>query len=164
MSAHPTTDFTVNAVLCDSAVTAEGKVYIQGGGWNILGTNGFPFNQPRIGLAVVVGIPYTATNQNHRFSVELEGEDSQLLPLSSPPADDPTGEPQMAIEAQFNIGRPPHIQPGDAQTIPFAINFDQLRFESPGAFAFVMKIDGREVERLVFRVMLPVGMVTTPGR
>jgi hypothetical protein len=41
-------DFQVDAVLCDSAVTADGKLYIQRGGWNLLGAESFPFRQSRI--------------------------------------------------------------------------------------------------------------------
>jgi Family of unknown function (DUF6941) len=48
--------------------------------------------------------------------------------------------------------------PGDAQTIPMAVNLDQLRFDVPGAYSFVIEIDGTEVERLIFRVTLPVGL------
>ena len=154
------TGFTVNAVLCDSAVTADGKLFLQGGGWDVLTANGFPFQQPRIGLGAVVAIPYTATNQNHRFSLELVSEDGQ--PVHVRPA--PSGEEgPNVVDAQFNIGRPPHLQPGDSQSIAFAVNLDQLRFDGPGSFAFIVKIDRTEVERLPFRVMLPRGMATVAG-
>jgi hypothetical protein len=150
-------DFSVNAILCDSAVTAEGKLYVQGGGWSVLGTTTFPFHQPRISLGVVVAVPYTATNQNHTLKIYLEGEDGQRISVGAA-TEQLDGQAPACVEARFNLGRPPTIQPGDAQTIPMAINLDQLRFDAPGAYSFVIEIDGTEVERLIFRVTLPVGL------
>lgn len=153
--------FSVDAMLCDSAATADGKLYVQGGGWNMLGTTSFPLQQSRIGLAVVIGVPYTATNQNHRLNIHLEHEDGRKIPLGSPSrAERPADEsPADCIGGQFNIGRPTTIQPGDAQFLPFAINLDQLRFDAPGGYAFVIQIDGDEVKRLAFRVTSPSAML-----
>ena len=39
-----------------------------------------------------------------------------------------------------------------------AVNLDQLRFDAPGAYSFVIEIDGTEGEGLIFRVTLPVGL------
>jgi hypothetical protein len=151
-------EFSVNAILCDSATTAEGKLYVQGGGWSMLGTTLFPFQQPRISLGIVVAVPYTATNQNHTLRIYLVGEDGQRISFGGASTEQPDGEVPGSIEARFNLGRPPTIQPGDAQTIPMAVNLDQLRFDAPGAYSFVIEIDGTEVERLIFRVTLPVGL------
>lgn len=156
MALHAT-GFTVNAILCDSAATAEGKLYLQGGGWSVLGTTSFPFQQPRMSLGVVVAVPYTATNQNHTLRIYLEDEDGQRISLGAP-TEKLDEQVPACIDARFNVGRPPTIQPGDAQTIPMAVNLDQLRFDTPGAYSFVIEIDGAEVERLIFRVTLPVGM------
>ncbi len=150
-------EFTVNAILCDSAATAEGKLYIQGGGWSMLGTTSFPFQQSRISLGIVVSVPYNATNHNHTLQIYLESEDGQRISFGAP-TKQLDGQVPGCIEARFNLGRPPTIQPGDAQTIPMAVNLDQLRFEAPGAYSFVIKIDGTEVQRLMFRVTLPVGL------
>lgn len=153
---HDPGTFTIDAMLCDSAVVAEGKLYVQGAGWNMLSTPQFPFVQSRIGLAVVIGVPYTETNREHRLHVRLESEDGAQLPLG-PPVTDPEqpGGAQRAtgVGAQFNVGRPAVLQPGDRQNLPFAINLDQLGFETAGAYSFVLTIDGDEVNRLAFRVL-----------
>jgi hypothetical protein len=145
-------EFAVNALVCDSAVVAEGKVYVQGGGWNMMVAQQFPFVQSRISLAVVVSVPYTVTNQNHLLEIRLENEDQ--VPISVGPPVEKDGEIQRPtrVGAQFNVGRPPVLQPGDAQPLPFAVNFDQLQFTSPGAYSFVITIDGTEIQRLPFRV------------
>jgi len=118
---------------------------------------------------VLLGIPYTATNQNHTLSIRLEDEDGQRIPLRSSAdqerrnEDQPAGQDQPGLNAQFNVGRPATIQPGDAQILPFAVNLDQLRFDAPGAYSFVIDIDDVEVKRLIFRVMLPVSMLRAAG-
>ncbi|GEL47391.1 hypothetical protein CHO01_25070 [Cellulomonas hominis] len=153
-SRNAITEFTVTGWLCDSAVSAEGKLYVQGGGWNMLHLPAFPANLPRIGIALSVAVPYSATNQNHKLTIHLEAEDGQQLPLGAPApgAGDALGAP-MAIEAQFQMGRPPGIMPGDAQLIPFALNIDGYPLEKPGLFAFVVSIDGTEMHRLHFRAI-----------
>lgn len=156
MPTNPT-GFTVDAILCDSAVTADGKLYVQGGGWNMLGTSTFPFHQPRIGLGVVIGIPYTATNRNHTLTIHLENEDGARVSLSSASEEGEAEPATTTVQAQFNIGRPPTLQSGDAQTLPFALNVDQLRFESPGSYSVVIEIDSEEIERLTFRILSTVG-------
>jgi hypothetical protein len=152
--------FSIDAMLCDSAVVAEGKLYVHGAGWNMLSSSQFPFVQSRIGLAVVIGVPYTETNREHRLHVRLESEDGDLLPLGPPvPDPDQPGGTQRAtgVGAQFNVGRPPMLQPGDRQNLPFAINLDQLGFERSGAYSCVLTIDGEEVNRLPFRVQATRG-------
>jgi hypothetical protein len=148
--------FTVDAMLCDSATLADGKLYVQGAGWNLISSSQFPFVQARIGLALVIGVPYTATNDNHELRIRLETEDGELRPLG-PPVGPPseTGENQraMMVGAQFNVGRPPMLQPGDRQNLPFAVNFDQIEFEAAGAYAFALEMDGAGINRLPFRVV-----------
>lgn len=158
------TGFTVDAILCDSVVTADGKLYLQGGGWHVLGADSFPFRQSRIGLGVILGVPYTATNQNHTLSMRLEDEDGQQVQFGPVLAEqERDGKTPAPIEARFNIGRPARIQPGEAQLLPFAINLDQLQFDKPATYSFVIDIDGNEVKRLIFRVTSGAGMLNARG-
>ncbi len=154
--------FEVSLMLCDSAASAEGKLYIQGGGWDNLMAMSIPFHQPRLGLAIIIRVPYTETNRVHTFQIELEDQDGKVLGLGPDPSDPAA---PRSIEGQFNLGRPPIIQPGDAQGIPVAINVDRQRFDAPGNYSFVMKMDEEEVGRLSFRVGLPGGVaIRTQGR
>jgi hypothetical protein len=158
-------EFVIDAMLCDSAVVSEGKLYVQGGGWNMLGAGAFPFNAPRIALAVVVTVPYDQTNRNHTLEVRLEDEDGGLLSIGPPkigPGLDDVSEPGK-IAGQFNMGRPPFLQPGDTQLMPFAVNVDGQPFASPGAYSFVFSIDGEELERIRFRVVSAVMQTLRPA-
>jgi hypothetical protein len=140
-------------------VTAEGKLYIQGGGWNVLHSGTFPFAQPRIGVAAIVSVPYHATNKVHKLEIRLQTEDGQPMAIGPTVTADQHGTTAspMGIGAEFNIGRPPNLQGGEAQNIPFAINLDHIVFSEPGGYAFVLSLNEEEIERLSFRVVNPFG-------
>ncbi len=149
------TKFTVDAMLADSAVTADGKLYLQGSGWNMINAQAFPFQVPRIGIGLVIGVPYGETNRNHTFQIKFSGDDGPL-PLGrgvNPQSGQVEGV--MEISGQFNLGRPPTIQPGDRQAMAVAMNFDGLVFDKPGAYSFGIWIDQTEINHLPFRVAAP---------
>jgi Family of unknown function (DUF6941) len=143
----------VEAFLADSVVVAEGKLYAQGAGWNMINVNVLPAQHDRIGIGLVITVPYTETNQEHAFSLHLETEDGEQLPLGDAPPgmDSPDGR-MRRIEGVFNMGRPPTLVAGDEQVIPLAINLNGLPFEAAGRYTFVVQVDGEEVKRLPFRV------------
>jgi hypothetical protein len=143
----------VEAFLADSVVVAEGKLYAQGAGWNMINVNVLPAQHDRIGIGLVITVPYTETNQEHAFSLHLETEDGEQLPLGDAPPEMDTPDGRMRrIEGVFNMGRPPTLVAGDEQVIPLAINLNGLPFESAGRYTFVVQVDGEEVKRLPFRV------------
>jgi Family of unknown function (DUF6941) len=143
----------VEAFLADSVVVAEGKLYAQGAGWNMINVNVLPAQHDRIGIGLVITVPYTETNQEHAFSLHLETEDGEQLPLGdAPPGMDTPDGRMRRIEGVFNMGRPPTLVAGDEQVIPLAINLNGLPFEAAGRYTFVVQVDGEEVKRLPFRV------------
>lgn len=144
----------IEAFLADSVVTSEGKLFVQGGGWNAINTASLPTRHSRVGIALVVRIPYTATNQPHRFEIRLEDEDGQERPLGNAPPESEGEAPGTIsrIGGEFNVGRPANLYPGEEQLLPFAINLDGLLFDRAGAYRFVIEIDGTEAKSLPFRV------------
>ncbi len=149
-------EISVEAFLADSVVNPDGKLYVQGGGWNVLNTFVLPFRQPRIGIGVIIRVPYQlATNESHKFEVRLENADGQELALGDAPpgAAVPDGKIRK-IGGAFPVGRPPGLNPGDDQIVAIAVNIDALMFEQPGVYRFVISIDGRDLKSLRFRVNL----------
>lgn len=139
----------VTAMLCDSAAAEAGKLYVQGGGWNNITVAAFPAQHPRIGIALVVTVPYTQTNKPHALTIELQDEDGKAYPLGP---GDPGSE---KLTAQFNVGRPPQLVEGEAQMLSLAVNLDGLVFDRPGLFSFVISVNKEERSRLTFRVLSP---------
>jgi hypothetical protein len=155
-------EFHVDAMLCDSAVTADGKLFLQGGGWTMLNVPALPTVLPRLGIGLVITVPYLATNQNHDLLIELKSEDGEPVLVGAPPnLADPAGAPGVGIgepvkaEGQFNVGRPPILLPGEAQTLPFAINVDGLQISTAGGYVVMVSVDGTPLRNLHFRVISP---------
>jgi hypothetical protein len=148
-------DFTLDAILADSAAAADGKLYVQGGGWNMVNSDKLPVKIARVGLAAVVGVPYTQTNKQHRLGFVLLAADGQgVAPDGALVPPDHEGL-RIHGHADFTIGRPPNLQSGDRQNIPIAVNIDGVSFAMPGLYSFVFTIDDHEINRLEFRVVTP---------
>jgi hypothetical protein len=151
----------VDAFLADSVVVADGKIYVQGAGWDSIVSAVFPFRHPRIGLGVILRVPYTATNQMHSFSVKIVDPDENKIVLGAAPpgAEVPDGKVRE-LKGQFNVGRPPLLNAGDSQVVPIALNIDGLEFDTPNAYSAVISVDEEEMRRLPLRVR---ALVQMPG-
>jgi hypothetical protein len=144
----------IDALVADSAVTAEGKLYLQGAGWNILSAPGLPLRVPRIGLGISLRVSWNDTNEVHNFEVRLQDEDGNVLPLGdAAPGAGPEDGKIRRLGTGFNVGRPAYLAPGDDQVVPMAMNIDGLVFDSAGRYEFVIAIDGEDVKRLPMRVV-----------
>ncbi|HMK10999.1 MAG TPA: hypothetical protein VK461_05440 [Acidimicrobiales bacterium] len=139
----------LDAFVADSVVAVEGKLYAQGAGWNVINASQLPVRHARIGLGLLVHVPYTATNVPHRFEVRLDDSDGGRMPLGDGPTEDGR---LYVVSGQFTVGRPPLLPAGDEQLVVIAFNFDGLVFEKADAYNFVIEIDGEERKRLPIRV------------
>lgn len=153
-------ELEVDAFLADSVVSAENKLYVQGAGWDTIYTAAFPFRQPRIGIGVVLRVPWAATNQMHVFAVKIVDSDENPLTIAPAPAglDLPDGVIRE-VRGQFNLGRPPLLGVGDSQVVPIAINLDGLEFVQPNNYSVVISVDGEDKRRLPLHVSMAPQMV-----
>jgi hypothetical protein len=150
----------IDAFLADSVVAAENKLYVQGAGWDSIYSAVFPARHPRVGVGILLRIPWTATNEMHTFSIRVEDADGQNLMLAAPPPGvQVPGGKIYDIRGQFNIGRPSLLGQGDSQIVPIALNLDGLEFPQPNTFNVVVEVDNKEMRRLPFHVR---GMVQIP--
>lgn len=142
----------VDAMLCNHAEAAEGKLYLNGAGVSICWVGPEPPHLIQLALGAIIRVPYTATNQPHSLTVRLLDEDGHPVVPWGPPG----AEPMPPVEAanNFTVGRPPHLAPGEDQSLPFALQF-QLAVPRPGAYTFQLEIDGEAVRALPFRAMVP---------
>lgn len=138
-------------MLCDHAEAVNGKLFINGGGINVFRVSSGPPHTISTALAVVIHVPWAATNRAHQLTVALLDEDGSEVAPWVPDGASP--RPPVRVESQFNVGRPAQLRAGAAQSVPLAINF-QLGLRSLGGYVFVVSIDGDEVKRLPFRVQL----------
>ena len=142
----------IDAFLADSVDSANGKLYALGAGWNTIVTAVVPARHDRIGIGMLIRVPYTATNQSHQLELRLEDADGAVLPLAEKPGGE-SGEKIDKLGASFNVGRPPQLAPGEEQIVALAINIDGLVFEKPERYRFVISIDGTDVKDLGLRIL-----------
>ncbi len=103
-------------MLADFAQVVQGKLYIMGGGWSLTGPNPSPS-----ALAVKIEVPWTETNRDHSFKLELFDGDHHPVLVPTP-----EGEKPMQVGGNFQVGRPPGLLQGSSLDVPLAINLPPL--------------------------------------
>lgn len=126
-------------LLCDYAESVNGKLYISGAGWNLM-----PANTPvPAALAVLVSVPWDASNRPHPLVLELVDEDGHRVSVGEPPT-------QIVQEGQLETGRPAGVPHGTPTAVPLALRWPVLPLPE-GGYAFVLHLDGEEQARVSFR-------------
>jgi hypothetical protein len=101
-------------------------------------------------------VPFLETNQQHRFDVRLENEDSGIVPLGdAPPGVEGPGiedGKMLRLGGEFAVGRPPTIVDGDEQIVPLAVQLNNVLFAVPGLYSVVIAVDSTDAMRLPFRI------------
>jgi hypothetical protein len=128
----------VTMLLCDRAQVAEGKLYVLGAGWNQVDA-GVPFPCE---VAVLVEVPWTATNEKHDFAISLVTEDGDTVEF---------GDAPVQIAGQFEVGRPTGIKPGSALNQQMVFKYGMLSLP-PSGYVFEFSIADQVLARKPFRV------------
>jgi len=129
-------------MLADAAQVVGAKLYLLGGGWDVLTVNrAFPVDQ-RCALALSILVPWNETNKKHSFEVEIISEDKATEQTQS----------LMKMGGQFEVGRPPGIRQGQEQRFQLAVDMN-LRLETPGIKTVIANIEGQQMRRLEFSVI-----------
>ena len=121
----------VTMLLADAAQIAEGKLYILGGGWSVVGPQATP-----MAIAIKVEVPWTEANAQHRLKLSLVDEDER--PVMKITEEGP--QQPYQVTGSFEVGRPPGLPPGTPLDIPFAINMGPLSLP-PGRYTWRCFID-----------------------
>ena len=128
-------------MLADHAEAVNGKLYGTGGCWNMITVSQLPTTHPHLTVAVALHVPWQATNQQHSFKLDLIDANGQSVPP----------EP---LQGNFETGRPPGMRAGDEAVVVIAFNFNGLQLSSAGVHEFVMEVDGTELGRIGFKVVV----------
>ncbi len=134
-------------VVADAAAAVEGKHYILGAGWDVIIATSFPVAQPMMGVAVRLRVPWNDTNVPHLIELDVVDADMNSI-LPNPPG---------PVRGHMNVGRPPHVAPGNDQAIPLAFSLAGLQFQRPGTYSVVFRIEGLEAARSPFYVAYAPG-------
>ena len=153
----------IDAILCDHVQASENKLFMSGGGISRSFVSPQPPHVIMVGVAAVIQVPYTATNQAHSLTFSLVDEDGNPVTPFVPDGVPDPGPIRGTVA--FNLGRPPTINAGESQPYCFAANFN-FGLRQQGGYAFVLEIDGSKVKELPFRVIATppaIGLIQPGG-
>ncbi len=123
-------------ILADHADIVGNKLYLNGGGWDVLTINsGFPASRS-FAVAAAFAVPWGETNVRHSIEIEVRSGDGVAL---------------AGAKGQFEVGRPPGIPPGQTQRTQIAVNFT-LAFQA-GTYEVVSRIQGADDKQISFNVV-----------
>ncbi len=127
----------VTMLLADSAQAVDGKLYVLGGGWSIIGPDPSSF-----AIAVYMQTPWDRANQRIPFRIELLDADGNPVLL---PGQDGSEQP-VVIEGQHEAGRPTGLKPGTPLDGVLAINFAGVPLPPGQRLEFRLTVDGESSE------------------
>ncbi len=142
-------------LLCDHVAVAEGKLYINGGGWVETGPDPIPF-----GIAVLMEVPWNDTNRRIDFKLGLHHEDGHEVTQPGP-----VGVQRVEVGGEIEVGRPAGVPEGSAIPVPLAINLPPVLLEPGQGYYWeaVISDQTREEWRLSFRVRSRPASRTDPA-
>ena len=115
------------ALLCDAATVREGLLHILGGGVTRLGRPDYPAPLGLV-LAMRILVHPTEIDRPHHLQVQLQGADGARI---------------TAVDAQFGVGDPGQLEPGEEASLPLPLGFpDAVQLPEPGRYSFEILIDG----------------------
>ena len=119
-------------LLADHAVVADGKLYINGGGWSVTGPTPTPS-----AIAVKLDVPWDRTNRRLQLRLRLIGQDGDPVLFPGP------GGPQpVEITGDAEVGRPEGLPHGADIDFPLAFQLGPLPLEPGQRYQWVLDIDG----------------------
>lgn len=126
----------VTMLLADAAQAINGKLYILGGGWSIIGPDPVPS-----AIAIKIEVPWDEANKRHKLRLELLDADGKPVMLPTP-----LGEKPVQIEGDFEVGRPPGLKPGTPLDVAMALNVGPLPLKSDSRLVWKLSVDGHTQE------------------
>ena len=130
-------------LLSDHSEAVNGKLYLTGGGWNVLRLPELP-HEWSFNIGLGIDVAWHETNTQHELVVGIQDPDGIEL-----------GD---GLTANFETGRPPGMPPGQEQRLVMSIPATAT-FSAPGPHAAVVQVNGDEIGRARFYLMegLPEG-------
>lgn len=138
----------VTLLLADSAQVSEGKLFVLGGGLQLIG----PQPQP-LSVALIIHVPWDRAEIRHEWMLELLDQDGIPVLHNDRP---------VTVTGTFQAHRTDGIIAGSPLLVPIAINFSALPVRPGGRYTWRLAINGttEETWQLSFSVR-PAPIQTT---
>lgn len=122
------------AMLADSAVVVDGKLYIHGGGWDTIYTAVAPVKHPTLGLVLIFKLEWHEANEDIPLGFELVDEDRRTNLVHG--------------TSVMRVGTPPHVKKGAPLFQPFAQMIHGVEFPALGRYTFRVLSEETELASL----------------
>ncbi len=122
----------VTLLLADSAQVADGKLFVLGGGLQLIG----PQPQP-VSIALIIHVPWDRADIQHDWMLELLDQDGIPVLHNDRP---------VTVAGTFKAHRAEGIVAGSPLLVPVAINFSALPVQPGGRYTWRLAIDGTSEE------------------
>lgn len=119
-------------LLCDAAQVAEGKLYILGGGWSMIGPEPTPS-----AIALKLEVAWGEVDTSHHWELYLVDEDGEDVAV-----DTPEGPRPVEVRGDFQVGKPPGLPEGSPVDVSLAVNLGPLPLPTGKRFTWHLTIDG----------------------
>ncbi len=119
-------------LLCDAAQVADGKLYVLGGGWSVVGPGPTP-----MAIAAKVDVPWHEATASHAWTLELTDDDG--APVWIPTSD---GNQPVEVAGEFQAYQPEGLKPGTPLDVPLVVNFGPLPLAPGRRYVWRFHIDG----------------------
>jgi hypothetical protein len=126
------------AMLADAAQVSGGKLFVLGGGFDMIGSRTFPLVHRGLSVVLVAEIGPSDRNRDLELCIALLDEDGNEMGVES--------------KGSMRVGTPSSLPAGATSLIPLVVPFVGLRFEEAGGYVFIIRHDDQELARLPFRV------------
>ena len=131
-------------MLADGAQQVGGKLYVLGGQWDRLAVSNFPAQHPTMAIVLVLKVEYSEALDRHNLDVQLTLDGQPLDPRAA---------------GDLITGHAPGQVRGAPSFVPLALTFNNLVFETPGRYEWVIAVDKAELARVPIEVV----QGTAPG-
>jgi hypothetical protein len=119
-------------LLCDAAQVVEGKLYILGGGWSMIGPDPAP-----TAVALKIEVDWHEAGSPHRWELFLEDADGRPVLV-----DTPNGQMPMEVSGEFTVAQPPGIPEGSPIDVQLAVNLGPIPLQPATRYKWRLTIDG----------------------
>ncbi len=123
----------VTMLLADHAVVADGKLYVNGGGWTLTSPT-----TPPSSIALKFDVPWDQANTPIELLLELTDADGH--PVTQPT---PVGPAPVHVQARLEVGRPPGMPLGAPINAIVALGIPPLVLDPGQRYTWRLHVDGQ---------------------
>lgn len=119
-------------LLCDSALVAEGKLFVLGGGWSLTGPGLAP-----MAIAMKLDVAWGEAQDSHHWELYLVDQDGNPVVF-----DTPEGPQPVEVRGDFQVGTPQGVPLGSDIPVNIAVNLGPLPLPPGGRYTWKLTVNG----------------------